>query len=173
MRNNNNNFNSSVKNAFHIFCKSGKIENPEVVSEYLFEKGFEYGLDFEVLDRFSEPENPNAMRVFKSNGDLSVLSTATLNRLMFEIKIRINIPENDLSERFYNKEISFDNSQLFKNACGTLRRAIFNELMSRIEKQQENNEKYISRCVERDTYDYFLQQEVMLANEEGTSREHR
>ena len=170
---NNNNFYWSVKNAFAIFCKSGKIENPEVVSEYLFEKGFEYGLDFEVLDRFSEPENSNAMRVFKSNGDLSVLSTTTLNRLMFEIKIRINIPENDLSERFYNKEISFDNSQLFKNACGTLRRAIFNELMSRIEKQQDTRETYISRWNERAIYDYFFQQEITFANEEETSREHR
>ena len=169
----NNNFNSSVKNAFAIFCKCGKIEKPEVVSEYLFEKGFEYGLDFDVLDKFSKPEDLIAMSTFESTGDLSVLSKETLNRLMFEIKIRVNMPENNLIERFYNKEISFDNSQLFKNACGTLRRAIFNELMSRIEKQQENNEKLFSRWVERDTYDYFFQQEVMLAKEEGTSREHR
>ena len=165
--------NASVKNAFAVFCKCGKIEKPEVVSEYLFEKGFEYGLDFDVLDKFSKPEDPIAMSIFESTGNLSVLSKETLNRLMFEIKIRVNMPENNLTERFYNKEISFDNSQLFKNACGTLRKAIFNELMFRIEKQQDTRETCISRWAQRAMYDYFFQQEVMLAKEEGTSREHR
>ena len=147
--------NESVKNAFGIFCKYGKIKNPGVVSQYLFEKGYDFGLDYNVLEKFSEPENPHVMDLFRNNGDLSILSDATLNRLMFEIKIRLNLPKYEMMERFYNKEISFDDSQLFKNACGVLRRNILCELLLRAENGRAKVECYYSNLANKDANEYF------------------
>lgn len=157
--------NEEVKTAFERFCKYGKITNPEIVSQYLVEKGGDFGLSYEMLDKCAKPEDPNIMELFKNTGNLLLLSDETLNRLLFEIKIRTDLPKHEVTERYYNKEISFYNSQLFKNACGLLRNEILNTLFSRINRDYSNIDSYYAALANRDANEYFTEQEFMLDEE--------